>query len=209
MPKKLVQRTKITRSLVLILALLITTRLASASDDYSIHALSKALVALAPDVDPTEAEMASVIAHTTARRLKKEYRVVLNPEFQNFLINIGMRQRGYCAHYTRDIGAELKKLRLRTLVLHWGAAYARTSGENNCLVVTARNQPFLDGIILDGWRRAGRLFWCAVRKDHEYELEQHFGHSGITVWKEDLQESAWLQDSGPPEGKMQKKTAKR
>ena len=117
------------RPLTFIFVSLVLATPAQASDDYSINALSKALVALAPDVDPGEAQLLSLTAHTTARRLKKEYRVVLNPEFQNFLINIGMRKRGYCAHYTRDIGARLKELRLKTLVLHWGAAYVGTTGE--------------------------------------------------------------------------------
>jgi hypothetical protein len=178
-----------------------------AGDERSIKDLRDALVALAPDVDPGEAEMLSVTAHTTSRTLARQYRIVLNPEFQNFLINIGVRKRGYCAHYARDIGARLKELKLKTLVLHWGAAYAGTTGEDNCLVVTARHQPFQDGIILDGWRRAGRLFWSAVRKDREYELEQHYGHSGITAWKEDVQETAWLQDYGTSERKPKKTTA--
>jgi len=195
--------------LVFILAFTIWISSAWAGDERSINDLGKALVALAPDVDPGEAELLSMTAHTTARSLKREYRIVLNPEFQNFLINIGVRQRGYCAHWTRDIGTRLKELRLKTLVLHWGAAYAGTTGEDNCLVVTARNQPFQNGIILEGWRRASRLFWCAVRKDHEYELEQHYGHSGITAWKEDLQETAWLQDYKPSEPKPKKSTAQR
>ena len=120
--------------------------------------------------------------------------MVLNPEFQCFLINVGLRKRGWCGHWTRDIGERLKELKLKTLVLHWGVAYDGTSSENNCVVVTARNQPFQDGIILDGWRRGGRLFWCAVKKDDEYELEQHYGHSGITAWKEKMVYTAWLQD---------------
>ena len=182
------------RPLVFIFAFAVCVGPAWARDERSIKDLTKALVALAPDVDPGEAELVSVTAHTTSRSLAHEYRIVLNPEFQNFLINIGVRQRGYCAHFARDIGARLKTLKLKTLVLHWGAAYARTSGEDNCLVVTARNQPFQDGILLDGWCRAGRLFWSPVKKDYEYEVEQHYGHSGITAWKEDLQETAWLQD---------------
>src|SRR5439155_15049397 len=80
-----------------------------------------------------------------------------------------------------------------TLVLHWGEAYPNTTSENNVLVVTARNQRFEDGILIDGWRRAGRLFWCPVKKDDEYEMEQHFGHSGITMWRENMKWSAWLQ----------------
>ncbi len=185
---------KMIRSLSFIFAFLLLVHAATATDERSIKGLSKALAGLAHDVDPAEAELLSVTAHTKARSLKRDYRVVLNPEFTVFLVNIGMRKRGWCGHWAQDIGARLKELNLKTLVLHWGVAYDHTSSENNCLVVTARNQPFQDGIILDGWRRAGRLFWCPVIKDDEYEMEQHYGHSGITMWRENMQWSAWLQD---------------
>jgi len=175
-------------------AILTLANQALAKDERSIRDLAKALTKLGPDVDPKEAELISVSAHTTARKLAKDYHVVLNPEFQAFLVNVGARKRGWCGHWTQDIGTRLKELKPKTLVLHWGVAYDHTSSENNCLVITARNQPFEDGIILDGWRRAGRLFWCPVVKDDEYEVEQHYGHSGITAWRENMPWSAWLQD---------------
>ena len=192
-----------------IIAFLFLAHVATASDERSIKELTKALVALAADVDPAEAQSLSVTAHTTARRLKREYRVVLNPEFTVFLYNIGMRKRGWCGHWAQDIGAELKELKLKTLVLHWGEAYPNTTSENNALVVTAQNQRFEDGIILDGWRRAGRLFWCQVKKDDEYEAEQHYGHSGITMWKENMKWSAWLQEYQSTEQKPKTATASR
>ncbi len=176
-----------------------------AGDERSIKDLSKALAGLSADVDPAEAEQISLTAHTTARKLARDYHVVLNPEFQAFLVNVGARKRGWCGHWAQDIGTRLKELKPKTLVLHWGVAYDHTSSENNCLVVTARNQPFEDGVILDGWRRAGRLFWCKVKKDDEYEVEQHYGHSGITAWRENMQWSTWLQDYEP--GKPNSKTA--
>src|SRR5712664_3181004 len=194
------------RATSFIFVFLLLIRTATAGDERSIKDLSKALTALASDVDPAEAESLSVTAHTTARRLKREYRVVLNPEFTVFLYNIGMRKRGWCGHWAQDIGAELKELKCKTLVLHWGEAYPNTTSENNALVVTARNQPFQDGIILDGWRRAGRLFWCLVIKDDEYEAEQHYGHSGITAWKENMQWSAWLQDYETGKSKSKRAT---
>jgi hypothetical protein len=197
------------RIILLILAFLLLLNPASARDERSIKDLSKKLTALAPDVDPVEAERISVTAHTTARKLAREYRVVLNPELTVFLVNVGLRKRGWCGHWAQDIGARLKEIKPKTLVLHWGVAYDRTSSENNCIVVTARNQPFEDGIILDGWRRAGRLFWCPVKKDDEYEVEQHYGHSGITAWKENPQWTAWLQDYEPGEQKSKKATASR
>ena len=189
---------------VLIFAFAICSSAVWAQDEKSVIDLRDALVALAPrTVDPYEAELLSVTAHTVSRRLAREYGVTGDPAVHNFLINVGAKKRGICADYTRDIGASLKEFHFKTLVLHWGAAYAKESDENNALVVTARNQPFADGIVLDGWRRGGRLFWCPVKNDHEYEagrrgLLGHLGgqlYTGITAWKEDLQETALLQEN--------------
>jgi hypothetical protein len=200
---------KLSFSVLFVCAILALANQALAKDERSIRDLAKALTKLGPDVDPKEAELISVTAHTTARKLAKDYHVVLNPEFQAFLVNVGARKRGWCGHWAQDIGTHLKELKPKTLVLHWGVAYDHTSSENNCLVITARNQPFTDGIIIDGWRRAGRLFWCPVIQDHEYEVEQHYGHSGITAWKENLQWSAWLQDYETVVQKPKKSTNKK
>jgi hypothetical protein len=198
-----------TRILFSIFGSLPVVGLAHAGDERSIKDLAKALTKLGPDVDPAEAQAISYTAHTTARRLKKEYRVVLNPEFTVFLYNIGMRKRGWCGHWAQDIGAELIKLAPKTLVLHWGEAYPNTTSENNALVVTVPNQRFEDGILIDGWRRAGRLFWCPVKMDDEYEMEQHYGRSGITMWRENMKWSAWLQDYETVEQKPETASAAR
>jgi hypothetical protein len=199
---------------VLIFVFAVCSSAVSAQDEKSINGLRDALVALAPrNVDPHEAELLSVTAHTMSLRLAREYGVTVDPAIHNFLINIGAKKRGICADYTHDIGARLKEFHFKTLVLHWGAAYAKQPDENNGLVVTARNQPFLDGIVLDGWRRAGRLFWCLVKKDREYEVGRRFlvgqlgghPHSGITAWKEDLQETAWLQENQSTQVELKRK----
>ena len=186
------------RSILFIFAFLLVAGTVRGKDERSIKHLRDALVALAPDVDPAEAELCSVTAHTASRSLAREYRIAWCPAFQNLLIHMGKRERGYCGHYARDIGERLKELKLKTLVLHWGAAYAGTLDENNCLVVTARNQPFQDGIILDGWRNGGRLFWCALKKDSAYQYAGRTapqrGYSGTPGWKEDPLYTAWLQD---------------
>lgn len=175
---------------------------AFARDEDSIRGLRDALIALSPEVDAREAELLSATAHAKSRQLAKEYGVTLFPGFQNFLVNIGAREKGFCAHYTRDIGAQLREFQFKTLVLHWGAAYAGLEDENNALVVTARGQKFENGIVLDAWRRAGRLWWSPVMKDYDYEVRRGTSlnrlgaeHSGVTAWKEDLQESGWLQEN--------------
>ena len=190
-----------TRTIVFIIAFSLCVSAVSASDERSIKKLRDALVALAPDVDPGEAELVSVTAHTASRSLAREYRVVWCAGVQNILINTGRRQRGFCGHYTRDIGERLRELKVKTLVLHWGAAFAGTMDENNGLVVTAINQPFENGILMDGWRNGGRLFWCALKEDSAYDLRLHPprrpeppGHAGTTAWRENPLYTAWLQD---------------
>jgi hypothetical protein len=189
------------RTVVFIIAFGVCIKAVWAADERSIKKLRDALVALAPDVDPGEAELVSVTAHTTSRSLAREYRVVWCAGVQNILINTGRRQRGFCGHYTRDIGERLRELKVKTLVLHWGAAFAGTMDENNGLVVTAINQPFENGILMDGWRNGGRLFWCALKEDSAYDLRLHPprrpeppGHAGTTAWRENPLYTAWLQD---------------
>src|SRR3954468_2245484 len=198
------QRRIFTFSLLPVLAGLLLAGGAFAADEASIKSLTGALTGLSRDIDPREAELLSVTVHTMARDLAREYGVKGDPAFHNFLINTGRRQRGYCAHYVRDIGSHLREMNFKTLVLHWGAAYAKTSDESNVLVITARNQPFREGILLDAWRHGGRLFWSPVEKDREYDLGHRVRHRigghpeiGLTAWKEDLQETEWLKYRQP------------
>jgi hypothetical protein len=186
---------KTIRSLIFIFAFFVLEEAAEAKDEKSIEGLRDAIVALAPSVDSHEAELISLTAHTTSRSLAREYRIVGPPAFQNFLIHIGLRQHGYCFDFARDIGARLKELKAKTLALHWGESFAETEQENNGLVVTARGQPFRDGIVIDAWRHGGRLFWRSVSKDRQNE------------WKENLRETALLQDYGPTQPKPQARTA--
>src|SRR5262249_48261819 len=119
-----------------------------ARDERSIKDLSKALAGLASDVDPAEAEQISVTAHATARQLARDYHVVLNPELQAFLVNVGLRKRGWCGHWAADIGARLKALKPRALALHWRVAFHHAPRANNWLAITPPNQPSDSGMYL-------------------------------------------------------------
>ncbi len=182
------------RGLIILLILSSLALPAQARDEKSIKGFRDAIVALAPSVDPAEAQLVSETAHHTARALQIKWRVAPLAIFQNFLIHIGARDRGYCFHWAHDIGAELRKLPLKTLVLHWGEAYPATHLEHNVVVVTAVGQPFRSGYIIDGWRAAGRLLWWPVVKD-EYP------------WKENMLVTTWLQNNGPDPIKLEQATA--
>src|SRR5437762_10511073 len=93
------------------------------------------------------------------------------PIFNNFLIYHGLRKRGYCYQWSEDLLIALDKLKLTSLDLHWGEYDPRTWRENNCIVVTAKGQPFKRGIMLECWRHLGHLYCGPVAGDYERYVE--------------------------------------
>jgi hypothetical protein len=132
----------------------------------AIHTLSAQLAALSPAVRTDEANRVAACAHATARQLTVEYSIVGPALFHNFLVNAGIRKRGLCYQWAQDLIGRLDALNLTTLELHWGVARPHTLREHNCVVVTANCQPFHEGILLDCWRHAGRLYYEKVGTDH-------------------------------------------
>jgi hypothetical protein len=139
----------------------------------SVAALRNRLAALSPTVRRDEAERLARCAYTTSRQLRRNYRVVWPPGLQNFLIHTGARKRGYCFQWAEDLMVPLNALKLETLELHWGEAYPATTSEHNNVVVTARGQPFEQGLLLDCWRYSGRLVWLPVTSDLHYEWKEN------------------------------------
>src|SRR5207244_5983229 len=129
------------------------------------QALATQLAALSPKVDPKEAKAVAECAYATAHRLRSQYHMFGTPIFNNFLVYHGFRKRGYCYQWTEDLLLALDALKLKTLELHWGEAYRDTWRENNCLVVTAKGQPFEHGMILECWRHFGHLRWNLIPSD--------------------------------------------
>ena len=135
---------------------------ATSADD---PALRNRLAALSPSVRPEEAQRVARCAYTTGRELKREWRVVWPPGLQNFLVNTGARKGGLCFQWATELLLRLDALKLETLELHWAESFERTASEHNVIVVTARGQPFAQGILLDNWRYGGRLIWGPVTTD--------------------------------------------
>jgi hypothetical protein len=132
----------------------------------AIESLRKQFIGLSPTVHPDEAQRVAECSIASADQLARDYRVLGPPLFHNFLVNTGIRKRGLCFQWAEDLFARLDRLKVSTLELHWGEARARTLREHNCVVVTAKGQPFHDGIVLDCWRHGGHLFTSRVASDH-------------------------------------------
>lgn len=144
----------------------------SATSDHD-PALTAALVKLSPSVSPDEARRVTFTAYTAGRQLAAEWRMVWPATMQSFLIHIGARKAGHCFHYANELLLRLDALKLRTLELHWAECNPREFDEHNVIAVTARGQPFQQGILLDNWRNCGRLVWGPVKGDAPYRWNEN------------------------------------
>jgi len=132
----------------------------------NVDALRHELAALGPGTDQAEAGMVAETAVTYSSRLAEEYRVVPPARLHNLLIQVGIKDRGLCYHWTEDLMKRLQALNLRTYQLHWGVAHQGSDlQEHNSVVITANGQPFETGLLLDPWRNSGDLYWAVVYTD--------------------------------------------
>lgn len=135
----------------------------------SIEALSKAIAALDPSVDPKEARDVAYQAVVYPMHLSNEYDLVWPPSLQNIFVNSGSKQRGLCFQWATDMLIHLRKMNVQTLDFKWAIAKRGTRREHNTAVVTAKGKPIENGIVLDPWRGSGTLYWVAVPDDPKYQ----------------------------------------
>ncbi|CAN5187401.1 hypothetical protein BH20VER2_BH20VER2_01510 [soil metagenome] len=167
MQRRAIQRIHLTLACLVLLTSCASTGgpAAGEEDGHAVAALQQAVTGLSPRVDRREARRLSETAHAVSRQLARDYGVVGPALFHNVLVNAKIKERGLCHQWAEDLFRRLYALRLQTLELHWGEARAGTLREHNSVVVTAKGQPFAQGIVLDPWRRSGRLVWARTAAD--------------------------------------------
>jgi hypothetical protein len=144
--------------------------LATSADD---PALRARLVALSPSVNPEEARRVAQIAYTTGRELAQKWGMGSSPTVHSFLINIGVKKGGYCYQFATELLLRLDAQKMKTLEFHWAESDPGTDTEHNVIAVTARGQPFEQGIMLDNWRRSGHLLWGPLDGDPSHTWQEN------------------------------------
>jgi hypothetical protein len=131
-----------------------------------VTALEHDLTALNHNSDGAEARRVAETALHAAAILAREYRLVRPPILHNLFIQMGLRDRGLCYHWTEDLMSRLNTLQLKFYQLRWGVAHRGSDlREHNTVVITANGQPFENGLVLDPWRHSGKLYWVVVKND--------------------------------------------
>ncbi|MEA3418700.1 MAG: hypothetical protein U9Q90_04800 [Campylobacterota bacterium] len=142
----------------------------SSQTQQRIQSLYALLMKLDKEIDSGEAMDLAQSSVTYTQKLAQEYQVVSPPLFHNVLVNIGIKKRGLCFEWCDDLCYYLYKRKYKSFDLHpAGYAVGNYWREHNALVVTAKDQPFPEGVVLDGWRHSGELFFTPVKEDRKYD----------------------------------------
>jgi hypothetical protein len=148
--------------------------------------LRQAIAAMGPGVDPEEAARAAEIAYAHTHRLAQEYQITDPPLVHNTKVNMGIKPRGLCWHWAEDMETRLAAERFETLSLHRAIANADNPYriDHSTVIVSAAGDGMYDGIVLDPWRKGGRLTWAPTRADTDYNwLPQVEAHAIIRAEK--------------------------
>ena len=113
------------------------------------------------------------ITYATGLELARKWEMGSSPTMHSFLINMGVKKGGYCYQFATELLARLEAQNFKTLEFHWAESDAGTDTEHNVIVVTARGQPFEQGIMLDLWRRSGRLLWGPLDWDVDHTWQEN------------------------------------
>lgn len=132
--------------------------------------LSTLLRSLDSSIPQSEAmQLSQDIFHKT-QRLAKEFELTSPPVFHNFLVTVGLREKGLCYHWSDALYAYLSEKEYASFEFHLaGANIGEYFYEHNALVVVEKGGNVKKGIIIDPWRDSGKLYFSKVEEDSKYK----------------------------------------
>ena len=132
--------------------------------------LSKLLQSLDKSIPQDKAmHLSQDILHET-QKLTKEFELTSPPLFHNSLVNIGIREKGLCYHWSDALYVHLSQKKYPHFEFHLvGANIGEYFLEHNALVVVAKNGSIQNGILVDPWRNSGKLYFSRVVEDKKYQ----------------------------------------
>lgn len=142
----------------------------------SVHEQLSSMLVTRLSVKSRDAQALAYVAIKYSSGFEERYDLVKPPQFHNFLVNVGMREKGLCWHFAYDLLAHLKVQDFKAFDYYIGGAHIDDYWqEHNSLVVTCKGCTFDQGVLLDPWRNSGSLFFSPVTKDATYLWTQRGG----------------------------------
>ena len=156
-----------------VVALLLLSGCASApkpKEKTNVAHLTQLLLAVNKEAPKEEAKRLAEELIQTSAGLEKAFGREGNPYWHNFLVNVGVKQKGLCYHYSDGLYRHLTAQRhYPHFAFHLiGAHIGEYWREHNALAVSAPGEPVLDGIVVDPWRCTGSVYTAKIAEDKAY-----------------------------------------
>ena len=131
--------------------------------------LSLLFQSLNSSIPQSEAMQLSKDIFYKTQKLTEEFELTSPPVFHNFLVTVGVREKGLCYHWSDTLYAYLSQKPYMSFEFHLvGANIGEYFYEHNALVVVAKGGKVEEGIIIDPWRDSGELYFSKVKDDSSY-----------------------------------------
>ncbi len=131
--------------------------------------LSKLLQSLDKRISKDEAMYLSQNIFHETETLIQEFELTSPPLFHNFLVNVGIREKGLCYHWSDTLYMHLSKNNYPSFEFHLvGANIGEYWYEHNALIVVKKDGNIDNAIIIDPWRDSGELYFSKVSEDTKY-----------------------------------------
>ena len=137
-----------------------------------IEELSNLLQSLDRDVPQAEALQLSKDIFYKTEQLTEEFEMTSPPQFHNFLVTVGVKEKGLCYHWSDTLYLYFTAKGYASFEFHlMGANVGEYFYEHNALVVIAKDGKIEEGVIIDPWRDSGELYFSKVKDDLKYEWQ--------------------------------------
>lgn len=105
------------------------------------------------------------------KQLTEEFELTKPALWHNFLVNVGVKEKGLCYHWSDALYLHLNEKKYAHFSFHLvGADVGEYFFEHNALVVVTKNAKIIDdSIIIDPWRDSGKLYFSKLKDDTLYK----------------------------------------
>ena len=134
-----------------------------------LDALTLLLQSMDTAISQQEAQKLSKDIFQKTQALTKEFEMTSPPQYHNFLVNIGLKDKGLCYHWSDTLYAYFTHKSYPSFEFHLvGANIGKYWTEHNVMVIVVKGMPVEDGIVIDPWRNPGKLYFSKVKDDYKY-----------------------------------------
>ena len=141
-------------------------------DNIKVQKLAKDILSLSNKINKKEALKASYDAIEYSKHLSNKFKVVSPALFHNTLVNLNLKEKGFCYHYANELqqylnSKEFKTFKFIRIVSNRGEYF-----EHSSILLTRDDISFENSLVLDAWRDSGELFWSKIKNDTKYKWEK-------------------------------------